>query len=211
MPEKRKRRPQFNQEMEKVVIKSVSGGKPLKEICKELGITTHAELVYRRAHDNYKLQYDNALQKRIELEEKLGVGKVRKHLITPKVEEMIIASLMEGQTLVYICNQLNITRMTEWNHRQANPVYSRRLEDAMERRIESVEESLYSKAVGGDVNAQKFFLTNLSHGRWKNIQDHRIGGEEEGKPIRLKVNEVFIEIPVETEEEPQDEEKSQGE
>ena len=65
----------------------------------------------------------------------------------------------------------------------------------MSRRISIVEDSLYQRAVDGDVNAQKFFLTNLSHGRFRNVQDHRIGGEEKGKPIQIGVREIIVEIP----------------
>ena len=116
--------------------------------------------------------------------------------ITPKVEREILAAISEGQTMVYICSQLEITRMTEWSHRQSHPEYRLKLEAALERRIEMVEDSVYSKALSGDVTAQRFFLTNLSSHRWKNIQDHKVGGDEEGRPIKIGIREILVDIPV---------------
>lgn len=121
----------------------------------------------------------------------------RKKKITKKVEKQILDALGEGQTLVYICDQLGITRMTEWNHRQESTEYRLRFEEVLSRRIEIVEDSLYSKAVSGDVNAQRFWLTNRSGQKWRNIQDTKIGGDGSGIPITIGVKEILVEIPME--------------
>lgn len=119
----------------------------------------------------------------------------RQLIITPKVEQVILEGISNGNTMTYVCNLLDITRMTEWNYRQSHPEYARRLSEALERRIEIVEDSLFAKAVGGDVVAQKFFLTNRASKQWRNIQEHQVGGVEEGHPIRVGVKEIVVEIP----------------
>lgn len=126
--------------------------------------------------------------------------KVRGHagpplLITPEVEELILDGISNGQTMVWICSQLRITRQTEWNYRKIHPAYSRKLSAALERRVEMVVDSLYSKAVEGDVSAQKFYLTNRSGKQWRNIQETQVGGIEEGHPIRVGVKEIIVELP----------------
>lgn len=120
-----------------------------------------------------------------------------KRKITKRVEKEILSAIGEGQTMVYICGQLDITRMTEWNHRQTHEEYRMLLEQALERRVEIMEDSLYSKGVGGDVNAQKFWLVNRSGKNWKNIQDNRVGGIPGGEniPVQIGVKEILVEIP----------------
>ncbi|HMM98533.1 MAG TPA: hypothetical protein PKC99_05965 [Anaerolineales bacterium] len=119
----------------------------------------------------------------------------RQPIITPKVEHIILEGISNGNTMTYMCNLLDITRMTEWNYRQTHPEYARRLSEALERRVEVVEDALFAKAVSGDVVAQKFFLTNRSGKQWRNIQEHQVGGVEEGHPIRVGVKEIVVEIP----------------
>lgn len=125
-----------------------------------------------------------------------GLRKRGRHeSITPEIEAEIIHALTEGMTFKHICKDLKISRNTEWAHRERHEEYRLKVESALSRRISIVEDSLYQRAVDGDVNAQKFFLTNLSHGRFRNVQDHRIGGEEKGKPIQIEVREIIVEIP----------------
>lgn len=117
--------------------------------------------------------------------------------INKEVEVVILELIANGHTMVAICKQLNMTRNTEWVYRQKdeNEEYRKKFEDAMQARIAIVEDSLFSKAKDGDVPAMKFFLSNVSPKRWRTVVDHRVGGEEPGKGIKVQVTEVVVEIP----------------
>lgn len=122
-----------------------------------------------------------------------------KKKILKKVEKQIIELLSNGNTMTFICDALDISRTTEWKHRKdpKNEEYKKALEDALTHRIEIVEDSLYMKAIAGDVQAIKFFLTNRSSKQWQNETFHRMTGEDGDSPIEhdVTVTEMIVEIP----------------
>lgn len=119
----------------------------------------------------------------------------RKPKITKKIEKLILDAVAEGQTMIYICEKLKLNRQTEWLYRKSHDDYRLKLEATLDMRDEIVEDALYSKAVGGDVTAVRFWLTNRAGNKWKNIQDSRVGGDSSGVPVQIGVREILVEIP----------------
>jgi hypothetical protein len=119
----------------------------------------------------------------------------RKNSINKKTEKLIVEMTRNGQTMAYICRELQFSVSHEWDYRNRHPEYRMALQEALNRRVEMVEDALYTKAVAGDVNAAKFWLVNRTGGKWKSETYHKIGGDEDGSPMRITVNEVLVEIP----------------
>src|SRR5574341_706472 len=134
----------------------------------------------------------------VETEESQNAPKKRRgrpKKITPRVEKQLLELLSAGNSMSYVCSVLGISRMTEWDFRQKNAEYRLRLDEVLSRRVEIVEDALYTKAVAGDVQAAKFWLTNRASGKWKNEASIKVGGEEGGQPVRIGVREIIVEIP----------------
>lgn len=119
-------------------------------------------------------------------------GKDLRKKLNKTIALIIVEMVGNGHTISYVCEKLGFSRMTEWRYRQQNAWYRIELERVLNQRVEMVEESLYAKAVGGDVSAQKFWLTNRSAGRWKSEQYHNIGGQVDGEPMNIKVKEIIV-------------------
>lgn len=123
----------------------------------------------------------------------------RRLKMTKRVKETILRSVEAGNTIGFTLESMSIGRSTEWEARKADPAYAAALEGVLELRTEIVEDALYQKAVGGDVQAQKFFLVNRGYPRWKNNywptkddgSDAELGGM-----LMLPIREVVIERPM---------------
>lgn len=93
-----------------------------------------------------------------------------------KIKRIIIESLRNGATKTKACAEANIERMTFYRWMTISKSFRRRIEEAIEGQIGTVEDALYKAAVEGNVVAQKFFLCNRASDRWKDTTKHEIGG-----------------------------------
>lgn len=104
-----------------------------------------------------------------------------------KKKKMLLEMLRHGHTLTFACKELKIDRKTEYNERQKDPDYGKEVDFIRNViTISIVEDSLYSNAVKGNVTAQIFFLVNRSGGRWKNLKDIRVSGDQKNPIIFLQ-------------------------
>lgn len=89
--------------------------------------------------------------------------------IRKKTIRAILESLMKGVSILKACDDAGTSTMSFWRWRQKYDVLDKAVERIYESRIMIVEDSLFMKAVGGNVTAQIFFLCNRKPERWHTV------------------------------------------
>lgn len=109
--------------------------------------------------------------------------------MTQSRAKIVIEALRNGYTIADACELAGICRETEIRYRRANPDYAKQVQEALEARVEIVEDALYKSAITGNYHAQRFFLVNRSGGRWRSEAYYEIeDGDKSAKTILLKIN-----------------------
>lgn len=104
----------------------------------------------------------------------------------------MLKSLKNGSTCFAACKALNITDGTWWNWRQVDPRLESLHQKALKARVQFVEDALFKNAVGGNFNAQQYFLNNRARERWQKDPDFVIKtGDDNSKNI----TQIFQNIP----------------
>jgi len=97
--------------------------------------------------------------------------------------------LYAGNSISSVCDAMDISLTTYWNTKQRNATFAAQCAKAMSYRAHLVEDALFYSALGGAVQAQKFFLVNRAGDRWKSEHHvsatHEITGKD-GAPIETR-------------------------
>lgn len=91
----------------------------------------------------------------------------RSYRYTDKKRKDFLYLLEQGNTISFSCEVVGVSRDTELRVRRADKEYSDAVETALGGRDELVEDAVFATALGGDVQAQKFWLTNRARKRWR--------------------------------------------
>lgn len=102
----------------------------------------------------------------------------------------------EGKTEDEIAERLGVSKATITNWKQAHPEFLAALKTSKEQADSLVEESLYKKALKGDVTACIFWLKNRQPAKWREKQEVETVGslkvEHSGK-LSLSIEQVIQE------------------
>jgi len=110
---------------------------------------------------------------------------------TPEILDRIIELLDGGNTITATCKAIGVSRMGEFKERMRNKEYRERVDEALKLRTEIVEDALFVTAVGGNVQAQRFFLINRGKERWKSEFGQALDGG--GVPvIGIPIKEIVM-------------------
>ncbi|GAI65659.1 unnamed protein product [marine sediment metagenome] len=127
-----------------------------------------------------------------------------------KIKKAYIQSLKNGTTRVEAREAADVAEGTIWNWRKKDEEFAKAEKEALESRIEIVEDALYSEAKGagrGSIIAKIFWLKNRGKGRWRDKYEHEI------KMPKIVNQQIFIqagEEPVIEEEPGPKEEKEES-
>lgn len=86
------------------------------------------------------------------------------------VKPVIIESLKDGATVSAACTGANINRNTFYKWYEEDTEFAKQVDAAQKSRVHHVEDSLFKKAMQGNLTAIIFFLCNRSPEKWKNVQ-----------------------------------------
>ncbi len=95
------------------------------------------------------------------------MGKVRGK---KDVKPVIIESLKDGATVSAACGGAGINRNTFYKWYEQDPEFAKEVDAAQKSRVHHVEDSLYKKAMAGNLTAIIFYLCNRAPEKWKNVQ-----------------------------------------
>lgn len=95
------------------------------------------------------------------------MGKVRGK---KDVKPVIIESLENGATVSAACAGADINRNTFYKWYEQDPEFAKQVDAAQKSRVHHVEDSLYKKAMAGNLTAIIFYLCNRAPDKWKNVQ-----------------------------------------
>jgi hypothetical protein len=115
----------------------------------------------------------------------------RKQRMTQLRQRMMVGLLMNGHTISGACEAINVSRTTKLKFRKENEDYRRKVEEALDARVEIVEDALFALAVSGSYHAQRFWLLNRARNRWKAESHHYLSGEG-GGPIEIPIREIIV-------------------
>jgi transposase-like protein len=102
----------------------------------------------------------------------------------PKISAVLM-SVSLGVTITEACEKAGIGRKTFYRWKDADPKNEARYKEAVAESISGVESALREKAIKGDVQAIKFFLTNRSPSNWK----EKVNPEDDPnfKPLTINI------------------------
>lgn len=99
-------------------------------------------------------------------------------------KEAILLSLKDGSTVSAACHACGISRNTFYSWLKEDSAFATKVDEAQKSRIQHVEDSLYKKAIEGNMTAIIFFLCNREPERWKNV--NKVEAELHGQgPIKF--------------------------
>lgn len=98
---------------------------------------------------------------------------------------VIIENLENGGTRTAAAKQAGIGRRTFYHWMGTSKNFAKRVDEALLTQVSVVEDALYKTAVQGSVAAQKFFLCNRAHKRWKERVEQQITGDVKLKPLTV--------------------------
>lgn len=84
-------------------------------------------------------------------------------------KKAIIQSLQDGSTVVSACQAAGLGRSAFYDWYKTDVAFKDQVDKAQKSRIHHVEDSLYKKAIEGNMTAIIFFLCNRSPEDWKNV------------------------------------------
>ena len=126
---------------------------------------------------------------------------------TPKVsrqkkKKLFINLVANGNTIVNICDAMDIDTSTYRKARAKDPEFAEEVDDAKKIRLDLVEDALFVSAMSGNVLAQKFYLVNRGGGKWKELSHYNMEGKFD--------HDVEVEIRLVDEDEYGNEEEKEG-
>lgn len=98
-----------------------------------------------------------------------------------------------GLSNLQIITVLRISETTFYNKQKEYPELEEAIKRGRHRGPANVANALYDKAVGGDVNAIKFYLKNRNRDHWPDTAQHEHSGNN-GGPVEIVLNYVPDEI-----------------
>ncbi len=121
---------------------------------------------------------------------------------TERKKQLFINLIANGNTIVNICDAMDIDTSTYRKARAADPEFAKEVDEAKKIRIHLVEDALFMSAISGNVLAQKFYLVNRSGGEWKELSHYNMEGKFD--------HDVEVEIRLVDEDENGNEEEKEG-
>jgi len=86
----------------------------------------------------------------------------------------ILKSLKSGSSIAKACEAAKINVITLWRWRKENIKVHYAINNAIDSRIQMIEDALFTSAMGGDPSNIKFYLCNRASNRWKNPSNFQI-------------------------------------
>jgi len=121
---------------------------------------------------------------------------------TERKKQLFINLIANGNTIVNICDAMDIDTSTYRKARAADPEFAKEVDEAKKIRLHLVEDALFMSAISGNVLAQKFYLVNRSGGEWKELSHYNMEGKFD--------HDVEVEIRLVDEDEYRNEEEKEG-
>jgi len=100
-----------------------------------------------------------------------------KRKFTERKKQLFINLVANGNTIVNICDAMDIDPSTYRKARAADPEFAKEVDEAKKIRLHLVEDALFMSAISGNVLAQKFYLVNRSGGEWKELSHYNMEGK----------------------------------
>lgn len=125
-----------------------------------------------------------------------------KRKFTERKKQLFINLIANGNTIVNICDAMDIDTSTYRKARAADPEFAKEVDEAKQIRLDLVEDALFMSAISGNVLAQKFYLVNRSGGKWKELSHYNMEGKFD--------HDVEVEIKLVDEDEYGYEEEKEG-
>ena len=100
-----------------------------------------------------------------------------KRKFTESKKQLFINLIANGNTIVNICDAMDIDTSTYRKARAADPEFAKEVDEAKQIRLDLVEDALFMSAISGNVLAQKFYLVNRSGGKWKELSHYNMEGK----------------------------------
>jgi len=100
-----------------------------------------------------------------------------KRKFTESKKQLFINLIANGNTIVNICDAMDIDTSTYRKARAADPEFAKEVDEAKKIRLDLVEDALFMSAISGNVLAQKFYLVNRSNGEWKELSHYNMEGK----------------------------------
>ena len=125
-----------------------------------------------------------------------------KRKFTESKKQLFINLIANGNTIVNICDAMDIDTSTYRKARAADPEFAKEVDEAKKIRLDLVEDALFMSAISGNVLAQKFYLVNRSGGEWKELSHYNMEGKFD--------HDVEVEIRLVDEDEYGNEEEKEG-
>lgn len=109
-----------------------------------------------------------------------------------KVIRAILKSLKSGSTHFVACKAAGINDGSWWLWRKADPRLESIVQRVLNARVQFVEDALFKNALGGNFNAQQYFLNNRARERWQKDPDFIFKtGDDNSKHI----TQIFTNVP----------------
>jgi len=121
---------------------------------------------------------------------------------TERKKQLFINLIANGNTIVNICDAMDIDTSTYRKARAADPEFAKEVDEAKKIRLDLVEDALFMSAISGNVLAQKFYLVNRSGGKWKELSHYNLEGKFD--------HDVEVEIRLVDEDDYGNEEEKEG-
>ena len=125
-----------------------------------------------------------------------------KRKFTERKKQLFINLVANGNTIVNICEAMDIDPSTYRKARAADPEFAKEVDEAKKIRLHLVEDALFMSAISGNVLAQKFNLVNRSGGEWKELSHYNVEGKFD--------HDVEVEIRLVDEDDYGNEEEKEG-
>lgn len=109
-------------------------------------------------------------------------------------KEKYLRLLRDGQRRGQAARACGVSYETVRLHLHAEPWFAHAVHDAEMDANEVVENALFETAKAGNVLAQQVWLYNRSPDRWKDRRNLQVGGNPEGPPLRLTLEQAVAEL-----------------
>lgn len=103
--------------------------------------------------------------------------------------ELVLESVSNGVSVAAACESAELARSVFYDWRRASVENHDRYYDELDKCTSAIESALYNKAIGGEVVAMIFWLTNRSKGRWLHKQVQEIQAQVNHSTIMDELEE----------------------
>jgi hypothetical protein len=109
------------------------------------------------------------------MEETMGVVK-----LTDMKKKAYCELLTQGTLRGVAAEKLGVNRHTVTEAAKRDPEFAQAIEDAVETKHENVEDTLYQRALAGNITAMIFYLSNRVPDRWMDVKNIAVKGQFSG-------------------------------